>query len=173
MFEFVVTQPIDRPPEAVWRLLVDVERWWLRSNPEHQDLEVRSEDGGIELGTELRVQESIAGIPGEATGRIVELVPGQRITWDAEALYRWMGFTLEVSEGVTWAIREREGATELSARVWARFPKTLWSRMFEWFFIHVLHGVEKDRRHAATELEYLRSRLEGGFAGETAGAPAS
>ncbi|MGD2114025.1 MAG: SRPBCC family protein [Acidobacteriota bacterium] len=160
MFEFVVTQPIDRPPDAVWRLLVDVERWWLPSNPEHEDFEILSSDDAIALGTELRVRERIAGIPGEATGKIVELVPGRRITWDAEARYRWLGLTLRVDEGVTWSVRPRDGGSELSARVWARFPASLWARMFEWFFIHVLRGVEKDREHAATELEYLRAELE-------------
>jgi hypothetical protein len=160
MLDFTVTTTIDCSATRAWNLLSDVRQWWLRSNPAHDSLEIVSADGNVGLGTELRIRERIAGIPGEAAGRITEFVPGERATWEAAARYRLLGTEITVAEGVTWAVSPFNGKTKLSAHVWARFPENLPGKALEWLFIHVFRGQEKDRRHAALELEYIRSELE-------------
>ena len=160
MFDFSVATTIDCPPQRVWNYLVDVRRWWLPSNPEHESLEIVGPGDEIALGTKLRVRERIAGIPGEAMGTITEFVPGECATWEASARYRLWRQELSVEEGVTWSIRRLERGTELAAHVWARFPDTALAKAFEWLFIHVFRGIAKDRRHAETELAYIRAELE-------------
>jgi hypothetical protein len=144
----------------VWDLLRRVEDWWLESNPEHESLEVLS-DGPLREGSRIRIRESIAGIPGTAEGVVTKYRPGRSVTWEApEAKYRLYGVPLEVSEGVEWSVDPlSEGRSRLSARVWAEFPSGVGGRILEWVFRRVLHGVEKDREHARTELRYLKKRL--------------
>jgi uncharacterized protein YndB with AHSA1/START domain len=160
MFEFTVATEIACPPQRVWDFLVDVRRWWLRSNPEHERLEILGPRGAIALGTELRIRERIAGIPGEAAGRITEFVPGERATWQAQARYRLLGARVAVEEGVTWSLARSGDGTRLSAHVWARFPDGAAARLIEWGFVHLLRGRERDRRHAQIELDYVRGALE-------------
>ncbi len=160
MFDFKATVAIDCPPQRVWNFLIDIQKWWLPSNPEHESLEILPPHDKVALGTELRIRERIAGIPGEATGAITELVPGESATWEAKARYRLLWQDVPVEEGVTWSVRPRDGGTELGAHVWARFPDGFFGRAIEWLFFHVLNGPEKDRRHAETELRYIRSELE-------------
>lgn len=162
MFEFTESITIAASPERVWDVVSDIERWWRDSNPEHESLE-RLDDRAIETGARIRIREKIAGIPGVATGTITRVEAGSAVTWEAPgARYRWHGVPLSVDEGVTWAIQPRDGgsATELSAHVWARFPSGVIGRVAEWVFVALLRGVEKDRRHARTELQYLKQLIE-------------
>ncbi|MFC7130509.1 SRPBCC family protein [Haloferax chudinovii] len=162
MYAISPTVTIDASPEQVWEFLKDVEEWWVASNPDHESLEVYSDGERIEEGTRIRVRERIAGIPGVADGEVTEYVPGERLTWEApKARYRFYGFPLEVDEGVTWKITPTRGGTELTARVWASFPDSVLGTITEWTFEHVLHGVERDYRHAMRELEYIKRSLEG------------
>jgi hypothetical protein len=161
MFTFTETILIGAPHDSVWSELQDIERWWPPSNPEHDSIE-RLDDRGIEPGARIRIREKVAGIPCEASGVITDVIPGTEVSWQStQAHYRWLGITLTVSEGVTWRV-EAVGAhaSRLSATVWAKFPQSLWGRMVEWMFHHILDGVAKDRRHARTELEYLKTTIE-------------
>lgn len=161
MFEFTESVRIEAPPDVVWPILEDVQRWWPQSNPEHMSIEPL-DDQGIQIGARLRIREKVAGIPCEAIGTITDLTPGEEVTWASDnARYRWFGQTLAVSEGVTWHIEPAgPDATTLSAHVWATFPKTFRGRVAGWMFTHVLDGVTKDRQHARTELEYLKATIE-------------
>ena len=87
--------------------------------------------------------------------------PGYSATWEAaDATYGVMGLSLGVSEGVTWTVEETPtGKARLSARVWARFRPGVRGTLFAWAF-RLLGGIERDRRHARRELDYLRRRLE-------------
>ncbi|MFI0448857.1 hypothetical protein [Actinomadura sp. 6N118] len=51
------------------RPFLDLDGWWVASNPEHDTLE-HLDDRGIEVGARVRIREKIAGIPGEAIGEI-------------------------------------------------------------------------------------------------------
>lgn len=160
MFEISAMTTIASPPQRVWEFLVDIQNWWLPSNPEHESLEILSTHDRLELGTKLRIGERVAGIPGEAIGSITAFVPGERATWVAKARYRllWTRFTID--EGVTWSVRPVRGGSELRADVWAHFPRSFFGMLLELMFVYVLRGRDKDRQHAETELEYIRRELE-------------
>jgi uncharacterized protein YndB with AHSA1/START domain len=161
VFEFTETIVIEAPPPEVWEVVRDIETWWLPSNPEHESLE-RLDNRGIEVGARIRIREKVAGVPGEAVGEITDVIPGSLVTWEApQARYRWFGVPFTIGEGVSWRI-EPEGrhATRVSAHVWARFPPGLRGRLLEWTFARLFRGIDKDRQHARTELEYLKRTIE-------------
>lgn len=164
MFEFTETIRIEAPPDVVWSVLEHVEAWWPQSNPEHESIEQLDDGRALGVGTRLRIREKVAGIPGEAVGTITALTPGTEVTWTSkDARYRWLGQSITLGEGVTWRTEPAgAGATTLSAHVWATFPSTLRGRAIEWVFTHLLDGISKDRQHARTELEYLKTRIETG-----------
>lgn len=161
MFEFTEAVTIDASPDRVWRDLVDVERWWLPSNPEHIRLDVHAPEGGIGLGTEIEIEERVAGLEGQAKGRITGWEEGSAVAWEGEATYRYHGLPIPVREGVTWRVVPRDDETELSATVWADFPTRFLGRFMEWFARTVLRVVERDRAHARRELHYLKGQLDG------------
>lgn len=161
MFSLTETVLIQAPPPVVWGAMQDLETWWTASNPEHKSLE-RLDDRGIEPGARLRIREKIAGIPGEAIGEITRVEPGTEVTWHAPAArYRLLGIGLTVGEGVTWRITPNgDGASDLSAHVWATFPANLIGRLTEWMFTRLLRGIDKDRAHTRCELSYLKQAVE-------------
>jgi hypothetical protein len=161
MFEFTETIAIEAAPVRMWGYLLDIEEWWPRSNPEHDSIEVLDEDSRLGVGTRIRIRERVAGIPGEAVGRVTEYVEGQQLTWESDnARYSLWGIPLRVEEGVRWSLRPAQHGVDLSATVWAVFPRGPWGRLVEWLFKGPLDGVNKDRQHARRELEYLKHALE-------------
>jgi len=129
MFEFTESAKIETSQERAWRYLLDVERWWVPSNPEHESIELLDGKAKLEVGTRIRLKEKVAGIPGEAVGKITELDEPNHLTWKAElACYRLWGISLRVTEGVRWSLVPLERGVKLSATVWAIFPRTLKGR---------------------------------------------
>ncbi len=162
MFDFTETVRIDAPREHVWEVVRDIDMWWMRSNTEHLSLEHLDDRPVTEVGARLRIKERIGGVPGEAIGVITAVEPGVEVTWEADAIYRWLGISVPVAEGVTWRVSEcGESATELSAHVWARFPRSGLGRLAGVLFTRLLNGVAKDRAHTRAELAYLKSTIEG------------
>jgi Polyketide cyclase / dehydrase and lipid transport len=163
MFEFTESVRVEAGPQQVWDVLRDIDNWWLASNDEHVDLEHLDDRPATEVGAKLRIHEKIGGIPGEAVGLITAVEPGSAVTWEADATYRWLGLlSVPVKEGVTWRVQPHgDDATEISARVWARFPHKGIGRLAAFAFTRLLNGVAKDRQHARTELEYLKGIIEG------------
>lgn len=161
MLDFTEAVTIDAPQAAVWELMRDLERWWPESNPDHEHMECL-DDGDLRAGSRVRIKEKIAGISGEAIGTITQFEPGRVVTWDApRACYRLLGLALTVSEGVTWRIEPSgESTTVVSAHVWATVPPGRRGRVAAAVFTRLLGGAEKDRRHARTELQYLKRVLE-------------
>lgn len=163
MFEFTESILIQAPVAVVWKVMQDVRRWWLLSNPEHEDLEILGGDDVLRVGARLRIREKIAGIAGEATGTITQLQPGSLLTWEApQARYRLLGICVTVSEGVTWCVKQHDAnSSVVSAKVWAAFPPGVWGRLVDIVFTRMLNGIDKDREHARTELRYLKRMIEG------------
>ena len=163
MFEFTESVLVNAPRRVVWDVVRDVDSWWVDSNPEHDSLEHLDELAATEVGAQLRIREEIGGIPGEAVGVITAVEPDSAVTWEARATYRWLRMVaVPISEGVTWRVQSRgDRATVLSARVWAEFPCSAIGRLMEFVFTRLLNGVAKDRRHARTELDYLKRIVEG------------
>lgn len=160
MFEFSESILIEAPHPRVWQVLSDIDRWWLASNTEHDSLEHLDSLPPTQVGARLRIRERIGGIPGVAEGTITAVEPGEAVTWEADARYRWFGIQLRIGEGVTWSVEPSGATTRVSARVWATFPRHLVGRVAAFAFTHLLNGVEKDREHTRTELRYLKQVVE-------------
>lgn len=162
MFDFTESIVIDAAPDRVWKVLRDVDHWWLQSNPEHISLEHLDDRPATEVGALLRIREKIGGVPGEAIGTITQVEPGVAVKWEADATYRWLGASIDIGEGVIWRIQPQQQSSVVSARVWARWPHGVLGRLAALVFVHVLNGEAKDREHTRTELRHLKCTLEGG-----------
>lgn len=160
MFEFTEEVSIRATPESLWSRLSDLESWWLKSNPEHIALDIRSPDKQIAVGTEIAFEERVAGITAWAFGTVTSFIPGVAATWEGVANYRHCGFRLAIQEGVTWRIEPNTDNSTLSAHVWARFPPGAFGRFLEGYSTRILHVIEHDRKHARCELEYLKQLIE-------------
>lgn len=128
-------------------MMVDVEHWWPRSNPDHIVLELLDR-GPLALGSRLRIRERVAGIPADATRSITEFDEGARVTWKSAATYRLLGVPLTGQVGVTWT-SESDSATvtTISARVWAVLPSDRLSTAL----FRTVGGVKKNSAHTRTE----------------------
>ena len=162
MWEFTADIEIDRDPESVWQYLIDIDAWWLASNPDHERLEILSDEARLHEGMRVLIEESIAGIHGRGEGSITALIEGERVSWESRDFrYALFGSTLRVREGVEWRLsRLKGGGTVLSAYVWARFPATLVGRVGEFVAKRLLNGLQRDYDHALAELRYVKSELE-------------
>jgi len=161
MFEFTESILIEVSSGSVWKTLADFENWWPPSNPEHIRIEVQSENKPVDVGTEIVFEERIAGIRGQAQGMITRWVPGEEATWEGTAVYRYLGISFQIREGVSWRVESLGESSRLSARVWAEFPAGIFGRFLEWYTKSLLNVIEHDREHARQELTYLKSVIEG------------
>jgi hypothetical protein len=160
VFQFTESIPIAAPPNEIWKNFVDIAKWWPPSNQEHTDIDVKSHENPIDVGTEVVFEERIAGIKGKAVGSITRWVPEREATWEGEAVYRYYGIPFRIREGVSWLLESHGKTSQLSARVWAEFPSTLFGRFLEWYTTKLLNVVDRDREHARRELEYLKHVIE-------------
>lgn len=160
-FDFTETTRINASAATVWASLIDIETWWLPSNPDHDSIERLDDGHDITVGTRFRIRERIAGVPGTGIGSITHLDPGTSVTWEAHHMrYRLLAVPFTIREGVTWQVEpDGPGRCRISARVWAQFPTGPVGRLLWLVFTHLLNGVNKDRQHARTELEYLSGIL--------------
>lgn len=172
MLDFTEFIRVEAPPARVWAALLDIERWWPQSNPEHESIDRihgaehvadLGDRGEIGVGSRFLIREKIAGIAGVGVGVVTRMEPGRAVTWEADHMrYRLYSVTFTVGEGVTWRAdpSDEPGTSLLSARVWARFPDGLIGRVAWLVFSRLLGGVEKDRHHARVELEYLKDAIK-------------
>lgn len=160
MFQFTESIAISSRPDEVWETLVDIEKWWPPSNPEHIGIDLRSAGNPIDVGTEIHFEERVAGIKGKAVGLITKWIPEQEATWEGVAVYRYYGIPIRIREGVSWSIESRGSGSKLSASVWAHFPSNVFGRLAEWYTVKLLNVIDRDREHARCELEYLKAVIE-------------
>lgn len=83
---------IDAPPEVVWRVTVDIERWpeWT---PNFRSVK-RLEAGAFGIGCRARIKQP--GLP-EAEWVVAAFVPGERFTWETRVRGTRMIATHELS----------------------------------------------------------------------------
>lgn len=161
MFSFTESVTITASPSVIWGHLLDLERWWAASNPEHIRLEIGSPNKSVATGTRIDFEERIAGVRGVATGRIVWLHEGSAARWEGTATYYWMGIKIPMEEGVEWHIAGMGELAIVSARVWMYFPKGLFGKVVKWYAMKVLKLERADREHTRLELKYLKGMIEG------------
>jgi hypothetical protein len=160
MFQFTESIAIASSPDEIWETLVDIEKWWPPSNPEHIGIDVHYAGKPIDIGTEIHFEERVAGIKGKASGLITKWIPEREATWEGTALYRYYGIPIRIREGVSWFIESRGNVSKLSASVWARFPSNMFGRLAEWYTVELLNVIDRDREHTRCELEYLKTVIE-------------
>ncbi len=42
-----------QPPPTVWNFIIDIESWWVKSNPEHVSLVIDNAEKNIGIGTKI------------------------------------------------------------------------------------------------------------------------
>lgn len=161
MLSFTESVTMGACPDAIWTHLVDLERWWVASNPEHILLEIQAADKSVVEGTEIHFEERVGGVRAVARGRIVSMHPGVEATWEGEAVYHYLGLRIPVNEGVKWRLAAMSrDLTIVSASVWAEFPRGLPGGLLEWHAKRHLKIEERDREHTRRELHYLKDLVE-------------
>ena len=68
---------VNAPPEAVWPLVIDVERW-PDINPSYRSLR-RVDSGALQVGSEAIIKQR--GLP-KARWRVTAMEPGRSFTWE-------------------------------------------------------------------------------------------
>jgi len=160
MFQFTESIEIASRPHEIWKTLVDIEKWWPPSNPEHISIDVHYNGKPIDVGTEVNFEERIAGIRGKASGSITKWIPQRKATWEGEALYSYYSIPIRIREGVSWSIENPGSVSTLSATIWAQFPVSLFGRFVEWYSVRLLNVIDRDKEHARCELEHLKGVIE-------------
>lgn len=160
MFQFTESIAIVSRATEIWDTLMDIEKWWPPSNPEHIGIDVCSAGRPLEVGTKIQFEERVAGVKGKAVGFVTKLIPEREATWEGAAVYRHYGVPIRILEGVSWSIESRGSVSKLSATVWVHFPSNWFGRLSEWYAVKLLNVIDRDRKHARRELEYLKELIE-------------
>ena len=138
------TVEIDSPPEVVWAVYSDVERWpeWTPSVISVERLDA----GPLGAGSRARIRQP--GVPA-AVWRVTSFEPGRFWAWEAAAPgYRMVG---------EHRVRPRpEGGAEapMAVEAWGLLARLLWWR---------IRGVSE--RYLAMEAAGLKRRCEAGAPG--------
>ena len=161
MVEAKATVQIQACANDVWKYIVRLEDWWLRSNPnEHIELSL-IDSNKIEEGTQFILKEYIAGVRGEAIAEISKLTPLKKLVWSSKkASYTLLGITFNVDEGGTFESTENNGVCTLSHHVWGSVKNPIIGRFVEMFFKHILQGERKDYEHTRSELQFVKNEIE-------------
>ncbi|MBV8949325.1 MAG: SRPBCC family protein, partial [Actinobacteria bacterium] len=72
------TVPVDATPEALWRIVIDVERW-SELTPSITAVEL-VDSGALHVGQLVRVRQPKLGA---AVWRVTDLIPNREFTWVA------------------------------------------------------------------------------------------
>lgn len=160
MISITESVTITASPSVIWTQLVDLERWWTASNPDHIRLEIQSPDKSVGEDTQVEFEERVGGVRIVATGRIVSLHENSEATWEGTATYRCLGFRVRVERGIKWRIASMSDLAIVSASVWSVFPVGLVGRFMGWYAKKSLKMAEREREHARDELEYLKGLVE-------------
>jgi len=161
MIETKATVHINASAEEIWKYVIRLDDWWLRSNPrEHIELSLIDADE-IKQGTRFNLKEYIAGIRGEAIAEVSQMVPLQKLVWKSiEAKYYLICFSVNIEEGGEFELVENPDGCMLSHHVWGRIQMPLLNKIVEWFFKNMLKGEKKDYEHTYRELLFVKDEIE-------------
>lgn len=159
-YEISPTVEISASAGEVWSFLIDVENWWVKSNPEHKWLVIHNAEKDISIGTKITVREKIAGIPCKAIGEITGYKPYQLVEW--RATYFLLGIKwIKVFAGVSWKLKSIDVyKSSVAANVWADFPQNFGYRLLWFLFTNIINGIKKDYEHSMRELVYIKETIE-------------
>lgn len=160
MLSFTESVTITASPGVIWTHLVDLERWWTASNPDHVRLEILSPDKSIAVGTRIDFEERIAGLRIVAGGQIISRQTNCEMTWEGTAACHSAGFTVQAQEGMKWRIAELSGLALVSASLWIEFAGSTKGRLMEWHARKHLRILDAGREHMRRELNRLKELAE-------------
>jgi hypothetical protein len=162
MLEMRAQTSIRSSSKAVWEYINNVEGWWTLSSSDHASLEFFSTEHVLQKGMQATLREQFGGIKGESQGVIVEVMPEKEVAWQSErAVYSYLFFQIPVKQTVLWNMQENHGELVLSMKVLLVFANTLWGKISEWYFVHILRGKQLIIRHCFKELLYIKQAIEG------------
>jgi hypothetical protein len=111
---------IDAPPEAVWQVLTDLERYgqWNAYSP--------SAKGDLRVGGVVAIVAHLGNEQQHVNNRVLELIPNERLCWQSMNIYRWFVTgvrcrTLEVMPSQHTRFRQQETFTGLLSGVVRRW----------------------------------------------------
>ena len=65
-----------------------------------------------------------------------------------------------MKQTVTWNIEKNGKEAVLSMKVRLLFSNTIWGKVSEWYFVHVLRGKHLVSDHSLKELVYIKEAIE-------------
>jgi hypothetical protein len=161
MLEMRAQTSIRSSSKTVWEYVNNVEGWWTLSSSDHVGLEFLSREHSLQRGMRAVLKERFGAIKGESGGIIIKVIPEKEVVWQSErATYSYLFFRIPVKQTVTWSIRENEEGIVLSMKVRLVFSDTVWGRISEWYFVHVLQGKRLVVGHSLNELLYVKKAIE-------------
>lgn len=152
---------IKSSPEEIFSYLLDIEKNYLKWNKDHLEFKILSEDKKFRKGTEFILKENIAGFYAECRGKVIEYIKNEKISWEGNAIYNfYFGLKVKVKQGGTFTLKPMEGGIEFSHNVWGKFPKSIFGKIVEWYFLKILRGDDVVSKHNMAELIHFKEVLE-------------
>ena len=161
MLELQAQVAIQSSPGTIWEYMNNVEGWWVLSSSDHVSLEFFSPEHSLQKGMRVMLKEQFGGIHGESRGMIAKVIPEREVIWQSEkAVYSYLFFHIPVKQTVTWNIEKNGKEAVLSMKVRLLFSNTIWGKVSEWYFVHVLRGKHLVSDHSLKELVYIKEAIE-------------
>jgi hypothetical protein len=152
---------IQSTAQAAWNYASAPENWTASNPEEHYGLQYNSPGNRPATGVTFHQQESVAGVYADLHGRFPYVDSPYTAVWAGIASYRLLGGLLRVRipEGGVIRLEETEEGVHMSHDVYMQFPRSLWGRMWLWFFKQ-RNAAQAVYDHTYRELVFFREQLE-------------
>jgi hypothetical protein len=84
MWQAEYTVIINAPPEAVWRVLTDLDRY------SHWNAYSTSAKGDLRVNGVVTIEAMLGREKQRVNNRVLELIPHERLCWQSMNIYRWL-----------------------------------------------------------------------------------
>ncbi|OHA66638.1 MAG: hypothetical protein A3C82_02060 [Candidatus Wildermuthbacteria bacterium RIFCSPHIGHO2_02_FULL_47_12] len=163
MLEMRAQTSIQSSAKAVWEFMNNIEGWWILSSIDHVSLEFFSQEHVLQKGMRAVLKERFGGIKGESQGIIAQVIPEKEVVWQSErAVYSYLCFNVPLRQTVIWNMEGNGKKAVLSMNVRLIFSDTLWGKLCEWYFVHMLGGKKLVVQHSLGELAHIKKTIERG-----------